>query len=392
MKYIYIDGCSGLSGDMFLGALLDLDISPDLFKKKMAQLKLPVEVHVDETSRASLRGLEVNVRVTGKPSKPRKWNDIKDIINNSPFSSLVRKNSLDIFKRLFDAESRVHKKRFEEAHLHEAGADDAIIDVVGTCYLAESLNIKKFYASPLNVGRGWVKSAHGVLPVPPPAVAELLKDIPVYSAWVEEELITPTGAAIVSTLAEEFLSFPELCYEKIGYGAGARDFPDFPNILRIFYGNAKEMKAGKNVLQVETNIDDANPQVLASFLNKALQRGALDAFLTPVFMKKNRLGTKLTLLVETDKIDEILKAVFEETTSIGVRYFPVSRRVLKRKTFFVSVLGKKIPVKIAYQDGNEVNVHPEFSACLKIAEKSGKPVKEIIQRVLTQYAQQKKTS
>ncbi|TET72764.1 MAG: LarC family nickel insertion protein, partial [Candidatus Aminicenantes bacterium] len=247
MKYIYFDGSSGMSGDMILGALLDLGVSSSLFKNKMAELELPVEIQIKETKRSSLRGLKVDVKVKSKEISPRKWHDIETLIAKSPFSDSVKKNALAIFKRLFEAESHVHAKKFHQAHLHEAGADDAIIDIVGCCFLTEVLKIKEFYASPLNLGQGWVKTSHGILSVPPPAVAELLKNIPVYSAWVKEELVTPTGAAIVSTLVNKFIPLPEICYEKIGCGAGSRNFPDFPNILRIFYGNLNDFKADKKI-------------------------------------------------------------------------------------------------------------------------------------------------
>ncbi|MGD2246531.1 MAG: LarC family nickel insertion protein, partial [Candidatus Aminicenantes bacterium] len=195
MKFIYFDASSGLSGDMILGALLDLGISHSLFKEKMAGLKLPVDIRLKETKRASLRALKVDVLVRKQKSAPRKWSDIKTFIQKSPFSPSVRKNSLAIFKALFQAEAKVHGHKFQDAHLHEAGADDAIVDVVGCCFLAEALEVSKFYSSPLNLGQGWVKTSHGRLPVPPPAVTELLKNIPVYSEHVKEELVTPTGAA-----------------------------------------------------------------------------------------------------------------------------------------------------------------------------------------------------
>ena len=200
MKYVYIDASSGVSGDMILGALLDLGIAPSAFQKKMAELKLPVEISVKEVKRASLRGMKVDVQVKSKKKVTRKWSDIQNILQKSPISAARKKQATSIFKRLFEAEAHVHGQKFDETHLHEAGADDAIIDIVGCCWLLEKLGIRKLYASPLNLGRGWVKTSHGILPVPPPAVGELLKNIPVYSAHVDNELVTPTGAAILSTL------------------------------------------------------------------------------------------------------------------------------------------------------------------------------------------------
>lgn len=392
MKYIYFDASAGLSGDMILGALLDLGVPYSLFREKMAELKLPVEIQLKETKRATLRGLKVDVLVKAKKTATRKRSDIEDIIKKSRFSSSVKKKASAIFKKLFEAEARVHGHRVNEAHLHEAGADDAIVDIVGCCFLADTLEISEFYCSPLNLGQGWVKSSHGRLPVPAPAVAELLKGIPVYSAWIKAELVTPTGAAIVSTLVKKFIPLPELSYEKIGYGAGTRNFRDLPNILRAFYGNRKEFNAEKKACMIEANIDDSNPQVLAAFFDTAFKLGAQDVFLTPILMKKGRLATKLTVLAETDKIDSLISAVFKETSSIGVRYFLVERRVLERKIKKVDILGEKVAIKISYQEGKEVNIQPEFSDCLRLAKKSDLSVKEIMQLVLKEFYKEREKS
>lgn len=378
MKYIYFEGSSGASGDMILGALLDLGVSPSAFRKKMAELELPVEITVSETKRALLRGLKVDVKVQRKKKISRKWSDVQSLLKKSSLPSEVRNQALDIFKNLFEAEAKVHGQKFNETHLHEAGADDAIVDIVGSCWLAYKLNVCDFYASPLNLGGGWVNASHGILPVPPPAVGELLKNVPVYSAHVQSELVTPTGAAVLSTLVKEFLPYPELCFERIGYGAGRKDFPGFPNILRVFYGKKDHFKVDKKIYLIETNIDDDNPQILGHFLEKALRMGALDVFFTPIFMKKNRPATKLTLLAEAEKIDTLTRAVFQETSSIGIRYFPVHRRVLERRIHKVFVLGEEIPIKTAYLEGEEVNIQPEFDVCIKIAKKNKRSVKEII--------------
>jgi uncharacterized protein (TIGR00299 family) protein len=385
MKFCYFDASTGLSGDMILGALLDLGVSSAQFKEKMNELELPVNIQIRETRRASLRGLKVDVLVERKKTETRKWTDIEAFLKESPFSPSVKKNALAIFKNLFKAEAKVHGNKFSKTHLHEIGADDAIIDILGSCYLAEVLDISEFYSSPLNLGAGWIKSSHGVLPVPPPATAELLKNVPVYSAWIKEELVTPTGAAIVSTLVKKFIPFPEITYEKIGHGAGSKDFPKIANILRIFYGKKEEFKAEKKVYTIEANIDDSNPQVLASFLDKAMKSGALDVFFTPVLMKKNRLATKLTVLAAADKIDFLISTIFKETSSIGIRYYPVERRVLEREIKQVKILGEEIRMKISYFEGKAVNIQPEFLDCQRLAKKKERPVKEITQLALMEY-------
>jgi uncharacterized protein (TIGR00299 family) protein len=387
MKFLYFDASSGASGDMILGALLDLGASRARFLEKVAALRLPVDVRIHSVKRAGLRALKADVRVEkGKESPPRRWRDIEALIRKSPFSDTVKANSLAVFGTLFKAEARAHGESFERVHLHEAGADDALVDVIGSSYLAEALGVGRVFCSPLNLGGGWVKAAHGILPVPPPAVAEILKDVPVYSAWAEEELVTPTGAAILATWTEAFLAFPELSYTGIGSGAGSRDFTGLPNILRVFYGEEQEFRAEKRVFQVEANLDDSSPQVLAHALEKVLELGAIDAFLTPVTMKKGRLGAKLTLLADTAKMETLIAAIFRETTSIGVRYFPVERRVLGREIRRVRVLGETIGLKVATLGGSEVNVQPEFADCLKTAEKKGVPVKRVIQLALSAYS------
>lgn len=385
MKYVYFDASSGLSGDMILGSLLDLGADPALFKKAMARLKLPVRIEVHEVERSHLRGLKVDVIVERKKPVTRTWADVERIIGRSPFSPGVKADARKVFKRLFEAEARVHGRPFRSAHLHEAGADDAIVDVLGFCWLTEALGIGAFYCSPLNVGEGFVRTSHGLLPVPPPAVAELLKNIPVYSAGAKEELVTPTGAAVVSTLVREFLPFPEITYGRIGCGAGSRDLSGLPNILRAFYGNIGDFEPRKKVFVIEATIDDSTPQLLAHFLELALKRGALDAFLTPVVMKKNRLATKLTLLAEVDKIDDLIEAVFRETSSIGVRFFPVERRVLERESRKVRVRGEEIGIKVSRLGGEAVNVQPEYTDCLKASERTSLPLKEVTRLALREY-------
>jgi uncharacterized protein (TIGR00299 family) protein len=392
MNTLYFDASAGASGDMILGALLDLGIPPSDFKKKMAGLKLPVEITIKEVKRSSLRGLKVDVHVKAKKQIIRKWTDVEAVVRKSPFSSGIKKNALSIFKRLFEAEAKVHGRTFEETHLHEVGADDAIIDIMGTCWLAEELEVHEIFASPLNLGGGWVKTAHGILPVPPPAVGELLKNVPVYSAHVQNELVTPTGAAIMSTLVKDFLHFPELCYRRIGYGAGTKDFQGFPNILRAFLLHVHDFKSEKQVYQIEANIDDENPQVIGHFLEKALQLGALDVFFTPIHMKKNRPAIKLTILAELDRIDTLARALFQETSTIGLRYYPVNRRILERKSETVHVLGAEIPVKVAYLDRKEVNIQPEFSFCQRVAKKKNRPVREIIRFALLEHEKQRSFS
>jgi uncharacterized protein (TIGR00299 family) protein len=387
MNYAYFDGSSGLSGDMILGALIDLGVDPAFFKQKMAGLRLPVDISVRRVRRGGFAAVKVDVRVKEHKPLERTFADVERVILRSRFASAVKEKALAIFKRLFEAEAKVHGRRFREAHLHEAGADDALVDVVGAAFLLHELGIGDVYASPLNVGSGWVKTSHGVLSVPPPAVAELLKGAPAYSAWVASELVTPTGAAIVSTLAKQFTKLPELVYERIGCGAGTKDFPEIANVLRVFYGKAADFHGERQVFVIEATLDDASPQLLAHFLERAFEEGALDATLSPVVMKKNRLGTKLTLLASADKMNRLIEAVFKETTSIGVRYYPVGRRVLEREFRTVRVGGEKVGIKVASFGGRTVNVQPEYEDCLKASRKTKRPLKEIAHLAMHEFVE-----
>ncbi|MBE3109048.1 MAG: nickel pincer cofactor biosynthesis protein LarC [Acidobacteria bacterium] len=389
MKYVYFDASSGASGDMILGALLDLGVDAALFKQKMAGLHLPVEIAVRRVRRGGFGAVKVDVRVKGHEHIERTLADVERVIRRSRFSPSVKDKALAIFERLFVAEAKVHGRRLKEAHLHEAGADDALVDVVGAAFLLDELGIGDVYCSPLNVGSGWVKTSHGVLSVPPPAVAELLKNAPVYSAWVESELVTPTGAAIVSTLTKRFTKLPELVYERIGCGAGTKEFPEIPNVLRAFYGEARRFDEARHVYIIEATLDDASPQLLAHFLERAFEEGAMDATLSPVVMKKNRLGTKLTLLAGVDKMDALIEAVFRETTSIGVRYYPVGRRVLEREFRTVRVGGEKVGIKVATLGGRPVNVQPEYEDLLKAARKTKRPLKEIAHLAVSEFAKKR---
>ena len=390
MRYVYFDASSGLSGDMILGALLDLGVDPALFKDRLAGLRLPVAIAVRRVRRGGFAALKVDVEVKGNAGVERTFADVERVIHKSRFAPAVKDKALAIFKRLFVAEAKVHGRKLKDTHLHEAGADDALVDVVGAAFLLEELGIADVYCSPLNVGSGWVKTSHGRLAVPPPAVAELLRNAPVYSAWVESELVTPTGAAVVSALARRYAKLPELAYDKVGCGAGTKEFPEIPNILRAYSGQAASFDGAKSVYVVEATIDDASPQVLAHFLEKAIEDGALDATLSPVVMKKNRLGTKLTLLVTGERMDALIEAVFRETTSIGVRYYPVGRRVLDREMQAVRVDGEKVALKVATLGGRPVNVQPEYEDLLKAARRTGKPLKEIAHRAVSEFAKKRR--
>lgn len=377
MRYVYFDASSGLSGDMILASLLDLGVDAALFRERMAGLRLPVTISVGRARRGGFAAVKVDVAVKAADGVARNYADVERVVRRGRFASAVKDRALVIFRRLFEAEAKVHGRRFKEAHLHEAGADDALVDVVGASFLLEELGVSDVYCSPLNVGSGWVRTSHGLLPVPPPAVAELLKGAPVYSAWVESELVTPTGAAIVSALAGKFIRLPELVYDRIGRGAGSKEFPEIPNILRVYSGPAERFEPAREVYVIEAAVDDASPQLLAHFVDRAFEEGALDATLTPVVMKKGRLGTKISLLATAERMDALVEAVLKETTSIGVRFHPVGRRVLDRELRTVRVGGQRIGLKVATLGGRPVNVQPEYDDLVRAARRTKRPLKEI---------------
>jgi len=369
IRVLHVQPFAGLSGDMILAALLDLGVSQREFKEAMDELGLGVKIKISQVERANLRGRRVEVILPERRKiKERKWSEIKSLIEAVPFSLKVKERAERIFRILFQAESRVHGRRLHEIHLHEAGADDALIDIIGSCWLLEKLQVDKITCAPINLGSGWVKADHGLLPVPPPAVSEILKKVPVYSFGPSVELTTPTGAAIIACLADSFLAFPEITVNRIGYGAGFRDFPDFPNLLRVFLGEEEVNKKASPLYEINTNIDDTTPQVLAYTCEKLLEAGALDVFQTPVLMKKGRLATQLTVLVPADKMDKVIEILFKETTTIGLRYHPVERQVLERKIETVKIEGKKIPVKIAFYGNRVVQIQPEYDRLSELAE------------------------
>jgi len=386
MSIIHFQPTAGLSGDMILASLLDLGLNPAEFRNAVQSLNLGVKVKVNDVHRASLRAKRVEVVLPKEEKiKSRKWREIEVIIKSCPFSPWVKEKSLKIFQTLFAAEAKVHGQPMDKVHLHEAGANDALVDIIGSCWLLEKMGVSRITCSPINLGSGWVKTSHGLLPVPPPAVAELLKNIPVYSAGVEAELTTPTGAAIIVQVADSFLSFPEVKVNMVGYGAGGRDFPGFPNVLRVFWGEETVAKSSVPVYEIRANIDDAAPQVLAYACEQVLNSGALDIFQTPVVMKKGRLAVQLTALAPADKIDKIIEVLFRETSTIGVRYQPVERRVLERKIEKVQVAGEEIPIKISYFEGKIIQAQPEFEACQRIAKKKHFPLRLLQSQALESW-------
>ena len=385
MRSAYLDCSSGVSGDMFLAACLDAGLDRDRLQSELASLPLgPYEFKAGRVLRGGLAGTHVQISAPGAQPH-RHLGPIEKMIESSGLPARVKERSRAIFRRLGEAEARLHAQPVEKVHFHEVGAVDAILDIVGACVALELLGIEDFSASPLNVGSGRVSAAHGSLPVPAPAAAELLRGIPVYSSGVEAELVTPTGAAIVSTLATEFGPLPPMKVDLIGYGAGSLEIPGHPNLLRLFLGervSAAELRApsrGDAVAVIETSVDDMSPELYGYLVERALAAGALDISCTALGMKKNRPGLEIRLLARPEQAEALADLVFAETTTLGLRISTAERRVLEREFVSVETPYGAIRVKVGRRNGQVVNAAPEFEDCRRAALERGVPLKDVME-------------
>ena len=399
LKIAYFDCFSGISGDMCLGALVDAGVSLKAIEKEL--LKIPVSgYHL--TSKKVRRSHIAASKIDVVQSSTRAGNsasqggdlsllkNVEKIIRASSLSEGIKKRGTKIFRRIFEAEAAVHGMSPGTVHLHELGAIDCIVDIFGTLIGLDILGIGKIYASPVNLGSGVVETEHGKLPVPAPAVAEILKKTPVYSRHVPFELTTPTGAAIIRELSAGFGGMPLMNTEIIGTGAGSRDMKDWPNVLRIFIGDSpdsivKGTDAGQHgkdkIIVIETNIDDMNPQLYESVMENLFKAGALDVFLTQIIMKKGRPGVKLTVLCIESKKGELSEIVLKETTSIGLRYYETERKVLQREIREVDTEFGKVKVKIAKSGTDITKMMPEYEDCKRIAKKHKIPLIEVMKKI-----------
>lgn len=404
----YFDCFSGVSGDMILGALVDAGVSAKELKNELSRLPIKgYRLNIKAVKRAGLSATKVDVETSRKEglgkqrTELRKFKDVRKIIKDSSLSKDIKQKGLSIFKRLFEAEAEVHGEKYDKIHLHELSAVDCIIDIFGTLIGFDMLGIKKFHSSPVNLGSGMTVASgdppgreHGILPVPAPATAELLKNARVYSSGtgfvasgdsLGRELTTPTGAAIVSTLARGFGPMPCMDVLNIGIGAGNKDLKDKPNVLRLFIGQDPSCGAGQGtedkVIVIETNIDDMNPQIYEYVIEKLFKAGALDVFLTQVIMKKGRPGIKLTALCIDDKKEELMKIILRETTSIGLRFYEAQRKTLHREIKSVDSKFGKINIKISRFGNHILKAVPEYRDCRKIAKKFNIPLFEVIKSI-----------
>lgn len=388
MKTLYFDAFSGASGDMLLGALLDLGVPEEVLHETVKGLSLPgVAVRIHRESRHGIHGLRVSVITPPEKTSPhRSLRDIEDMIHGAQLSSHVKEWSLRVFRRLASAEGKIHGIPAEKVTFHEVGAVDSIVDIVGCVACLQHLGACRFLASPLPLGRGMIRSHHGMLPVPAPATLEILKDVPVRQVEVDAELVTPTGAALLKEMVEAFVPLPPMVVKHIGYGVGGRDLTDRPNLLRVVLGEAvlSEGTCREDWI-LEANIDDMNPEFCEYLMERLLSLGALDVTWTPLLMKKGRPGGLLRLLSPPNRLQELSEALMRESTTIGVRYYPVRRRCLERSYETVETPWGSVRVKVSQLEGEIVNALPEYEDCRRLAERSGVPLKEIYLEALARY-------
>jgi uncharacterized protein (TIGR00299 family) protein len=381
LKTAYFDCFSGISGNMTLGALLHAGLPKKVLLAELKKLPLSgYAIDVETSLRGSLSGTHVTVLVNKKQPK-RNLGDILALIEKSRLSPEIKKKSGKVFRLLGRAEAEVHGTDLSSVHFHEVGAVDSIVDIVGSIIGLRELGIGKIVASPVNVGKGTVKSKHGVLPVPAPATAFLLKGKQTYSEGERMELTTPTGAALLAGLASSFGEQPLMKVERIGYGLGSADLKAWPNCLRLMVGE-EPSSSQDTCWMIETNIDDMNPELYGHVMDRFFEKGALDVFFTPILMKKGRPAIRLGLLAPIGKEEELVEILFRETTAIGIRRTRVLREKLLRKTIHVVTEHGEVPVKISFLNGDVVNRSPEYEACRELARAKGVPLKEIYRAAL----------
>lgn len=386
MKIAYFNCFAGAGGDMILGALMDAGLPLETLRAEIAKLHLGhYELGVEQVQKKGIGGSQTIVKIDGAHHHQhhRHLSQIVDIINNSELAEAIKTRSVRIFSRLAEAEAKVHRIGVEQVHFHEVGAMDAIIDVVGSVAGLHALGIERVICSPLHVGSGTVTCAHGTLPVPTPATAELTRAAPVYSTGVDGELLTPTGAAILTSLASDFGPMPAMVVAQIGYGAGASD-PAIPNLLRVSIGESAGAIAEcdmEQVAVVETNIDDMNPQMYDYVIQQAFDMEALDIYLTAVRMKKNRSGTVVTIICAPERVPDFARFLLRETTTIGMRWRIENRMKAKRTIKAFHTPYGPIHFKFARMGAETVNISPEYDDCKRAAIENGVPLKQVIDTV-----------
>src|SRR5262245_6433780 len=395
MSVVYFDCFAGISGDMIIGAQLDLGLDFESLKSQLSTLGLQgYEIKTQRVQRGVVAATKFDVDVEQRAQPERTLADIRRIIETSSCSASVKAKSIKIFERLADAEARVHATSPESVHFHEVGAVDSIIDIVGAVIGFELLGVERFFCSPMRVGSGFVDTQHGRLPIPAPATAQLLRGAPLYAGHLEGEFVTPTGASIVATLCERFGPLRQLTVNGIGYGAGTRDPNGFPNALRLVLGEMQEAtaKQDETIVVVETNIDDMNPQVYGYVMERAFEIGALDVFMVPAQMKKDRPGVLLSVLCKPEKAQSTIEMLLVETTTLGVRYYEAKRRVLERTIETIDTKYGPVRIKVARDGARTLHFQPEYEDCVRLAVERNVPLLEVHSAATAAYKNKDKAS
>jgi uncharacterized protein (TIGR00299 family) protein len=383
MKLAYFDCFAGISGDMILGALIHLGVPGDFIEENVRNMPLEAfHLEVSKAARMGIHGQQVKVVVEDKDKPARNYQDIKAVIENSRLPDTVKGSSLKIFGRLAGVEASIHNCPKESVHFHELGGVDAIVDIVGAALGVEWLGIGKIFASEIPVGKGFVNCQHGRLPVPAPATLALLDGVPVYGTGVSHELVTPTGAAILTTLSQHFGPMPQMLIRQAGYGVGGRDLKEMPNLLRVVLGEPDFSCQADCVTVVETNIDDMNPEIFGFVMERLFEDGALDVVLIPVFMKKNRPGTMVQVICKETDRETVVRRILSETTATGVRHYRTGRSKLPRKVKEATTSYGKVRVKEVSTPAGRVSIVPEYEDCKKIAQEKQVPLKVVYETIV----------
>jgi len=384
MKTAYLDCFSGISGDMFVGAMLDAGLPFDKLEKALGSLPLDsYSLDMKREKRNEIMATRFIVKTNEKGHAHRDFKDIKRIIAEGDLSDNVEERCLRIFSSIAKEEGKIHDLSPEDVHFHEVGAVDSIIDIVGAAFGIEFMGITSIFSSGLPLGSGFTETGHGRMPLPAPATIALLKGVPVYDSGLKYELVTPTGAALVKEIASSFGSMPPMIVESVGYGAGSRDLPDRPNLLRIIMGKDQTAGQFETIVILDANLDDTNPEWLGFMMDRLFDTGALDVHFSPIHMKKNRPGTHVQVIGSPDKQDDLMDTLFRESTTLGVRFRYSTRKVLERSQVELDSPWGKISVKKVIQPDGSSSLQPEYESCRKIAEDKNIPLKEIYYWVIS---------
>ncbi|MDD5658496.1 MAG: nickel pincer cofactor biosynthesis protein LarC [Actinomycetota bacterium] len=390
-KILYIDCFSGISGDMMVGALIDLGLDFDFLKEELGKINIGgYEVKSEKTKKSGISASKFIVETT-HDHHHRTYSDILNLINSSSIKKKAKEISISIFDIIATAEAKVHQVEKEKIHFHEVGAVDSIVDIAGTAIGITQLEIREVFCANIPLGKGFVQTMHGLLPVPAPATLEILRDVPVYDGNFDFEVTTPTGAAIAKSLTKSFGGIPLIKVKGTGFGCGTIEKEGPPNLLRLVLGEKSEPQgestddfkfANENLTLLSTNIDDASPEILGYLMEKLFEEKVLDAWTEPIFMKKNRQAVKVSVLCIKSDVEKILNILFTETSTLGIRRSEIKRYLLQRKFHTVKLPYGEAKIKVGYKEGKALTTSPEYESCRALAKKTGKPIKEVYRDML----------